>query len=69
ASGMNKLHFVSNLAPVKYKHSIKPAKNYRFINKYILTPDLFFTNRQSPLRFLFFHRQIACAQCCFAAFF
>ncbi|EFO0835400.1 hypothetical protein ACE46M_001623, partial [Escherichia coli] len=41
ASGMNKLHFVSNLAPVKYKHSIKPAKNYRFINKYILTPDLF----------------------------
>ncbi|MBS4398567.1 hypothetical protein GNP10_11230 [Escherichia coli] len=27
--------------PVKYKHSIKPAKNYRFINKYILTPDLF----------------------------
>ncbi|RCR37953.1 asparagine synthetase [Escherichia coli] len=38
---MNKSHFVSNLAPVKYKHSIKPAKNYRFINKYILTPDLF----------------------------
>ncbi|MFP1451708.1 hypothetical protein ACLB1N_03420 [Escherichia coli] len=39
--------------PVKYNHSIKPAKNYRFINKYILTPDPF-TNRQSPLRFLFF---------------
>ncbi|MCW0145235.1 hypothetical protein OIU82_19315 [Escherichia coli] len=27
--------------PCKYNHSIKPAKNYRFINKYILTPDLF----------------------------
>ncbi|EFZ8847839.1 asparagine synthetase [Shigella flexneri] len=32
---------MSNLAPVKYNHSIKPAKNYRFINKYILTPDPF----------------------------
>ncbi|MCI3586010.1 hypothetical protein MQC66_22860, partial [Escherichia coli] len=39
---MNKLHFVSNLAPVKYNHSIKPAKNYRFINKYILTPDFLY---------------------------
>ncbi|WP_216079032.1 hypothetical protein, partial [Shigella sonnei] len=30
-----------HLAPVKYNHSIKPAKNYRFINKYILTPAPF----------------------------
>ncbi|EQA1168013.1 asparagine synthetase [Escherichia coli] len=66
---MNKLHFVSNLAPVKYNHSIKPAKNYRFINKYILTPDLFSPIDNHHYVFLFFHRQIACAQCCFAAFF
>ncbi|EFX9648472.1 asparagine synthetase [Shigella dysenteriae] len=38
---MNKSHFISNLAPVKYNHSIKLAKNYRFINKYILTPPPF----------------------------
>ncbi|EFN9660205.1 asparagine synthetase [Escherichia coli] len=38
---MNKSHFVSNLAPVKYKHSIKPAKNYRFINKYSSAPSPF----------------------------
>ncbi|TGB63858.1 hypothetical protein CQB02_15805 [Escherichia coli] len=41
---MNKSHFVSDLVsypPTKYIHSIKPAKNYRTINKHITTPDLF----------------------------
>ncbi|EFN9755719.1 hypothetical protein DWG93_18345 [Escherichia coli] len=41
---MNKSHFVSDLVsdpPAKYIHSIKPAKNYRFINKQVTTPQSF----------------------------
>ncbi|EFO2272161.1 asparagine synthase [Escherichia coli] len=54
---------------LKSSHSIKPVKNYRSINKYATTPYPFSQISNHHYVFLFFHRQIACAQCCFAAFF